>query len=115
MARLSLFERTRVTRLFSGYWADVSSVSNSAWPRYTFSIRGTAVTLVEERRSFSDPKEWTRSPIAQFRRAETSSIWTLYWRDQKGRWHLFQPRPGSRRLEVLLQVVEEDATHIFFG
>lgn len=115
VARLSLFERTRVTRLLDEYCADGSAQANPARPRYVFSIRGTAVTLVEERRSFADPKQWTRSPIAQFRRAATSSLWTLYWRDRNGRWHLFQPRPGSRRLEVLLQVVEEDATCIFFG
>ena len=115
MARLTPFEHLRVTRLLSEYCADPRAGSDPTRPRYTFTIRGAAVTLVEERPNFSNPKEWTRSSIAQFRRAATSSLWTLYWRDRNGRWHLFQPRPGSRRLEVLLQVVEEDATCIFFG
>lgn len=79
-------------------------------------VRGRSVTIFECRppwRGGIGP-EWTRHPVAQMRYDVANNLWTLYWSDRNGRWHVFDLiDPGSIR--ELLQEIELDRTAIFWG
>ena len=115
MPTLSPFERKRVSLLMERYCSNRTVLADTPKIRYTFTIRGTFVTLMEVRLHWRQPNQSTSSKIAQFRRSPRSSFWTLHCRDNRGHWHLFEPATGSKRLDFLLQVVDDDSTGIFYG
>ena len=85
--------------------------------RLVVDVRGTYVTIVEERppwRADFGP-DWTRLPIAQFRFDPSTAFWSLWWRDRNIKWHRFDDATPSRDIGVLLRVVDEDSTAIFWG
>lgn len=83
--------------------------------RLLFKVQGSAITLVEERPHFMKPLLWTLSPIAQFRYEAGASKWALYCRDRKQNWFKFTPVRPTHDLSTLIDVVDQDATHIFWG
>ena len=83
--------------------------------RILFKVRGTAITILEERPHFLRPLLWTLSPIAQFRYAVSRKEWTLYCRDGNMKWWKFTPEKPSRNLSDLIDAVERDDTNIFWG
>jgi hypothetical protein len=58
---------------------------------------------------------WTRFPIARLRYTKTTSLWTLYWRDQNLNYHRFQPLDPSPRVQDLLDYLDSRADPIFWG
>lgn len=76
---------------------------------------GNMVALIEQRPRWNDPSTWLDRPIAQFRYHPTSDDWTIYWRDQHQRWHIYKEHSGSRAFFRLLAEVDQDPTHIFWG
>lgn len=83
--------------------------------RMSYDIRGSAVTLVEQRPAFQDPSQWVDLPIAQLRYDPDVQQWTLYCADRNGRWHCYEPLDPQKNLEALLREIDEDPTHIFWG
>lgn len=83
--------------------------------RLDFKFRGNAVTLIEHRPYFLDPKIWTDSPVAQFRYNEKQRRWALYYPDRNSRWHEYFDVDPNPDFDVLLREVDEDPTHIFWG
>jgi hypothetical protein len=83
--------------------------------RVEHSLRGKSVSIFECRPPWHDGlSEWSRMPIAQLRYNPERCLWTLYWADRNGRWHLYdmiEPDTSDR----LLQELSEDPTCIFWG
>ncbi len=80
-----------------------------------FTVRGTTVTLLEERPTFYDPDEWDDIKVAQFRFDPRRVRWSLYCADGSARW---QPYPGlgsSESFEALLREVDADPAGIFWA
>ncbi len=61
-----------------------------------------------------DP-EWTKIPVAQFRYAVESSLWTVYWADRNSRWREDYETQPSHNLEDLIAEVADDVTGISWG
>jgi hypothetical protein len=83
--------------------------------RLIYRWRGSVVTLSETRPYFQDPKRWTESPVAQFRYDAARKRWVLYYRDGKGRWHIYEEARPAASVQTLLDEVNRDPTHIFWG
>ena len=83
--------------------------------RHLYKIRGHTITLLEERPHFMRPLLWTLLPVAQFRYTKSREEWTLYCRDRNMKWWKFTPEKPSRNLSDLINAVERDDTHIFWG
>jgi hypothetical protein len=75
------------------------------------------LTIVERRVPWrEDPgPEWTSFPIARLRYTIADKTWTLYWRDRNLRFHLYDLHAPTNRLEDLLNELDRDPTHIFWG
>ena len=82
--------------------------------RCSFGIRGSSVTLYEERPLFLRPEEWTQSPVAQFRFGKDGR-WTLYCADRNSRWHEYFDAEPLADIRDLLKEVDRDPTGIFWG
>lgn len=90
-------------------------------------VRGYAVCpdhslLIDETGSIARPPwredvgpDWTRFPIARLHYTRTTGLWTLYWRDQKLKYHRYQPLDPSPRIQDLLDYLDSRADPIFWG
>ena len=83
--------------------------------RLAFDLKGTHLTLFEERAPFGDGTQWTRMPIAQFRFDPASAEWTLYCRDRRERWQPYRYAEPAKAIGALLHAVDADQTRIFWG
>lgn len=115
MATLSPFERARITPMLERSCSRRTVQADTPRLRFTFTIRGTTITLMEERALQRSVEDWIVIPYAQFRRAPSSSMWMLHYSDKHMRWILFESIPASKRLDFLLQIVEENPNGCFSG
>ena len=75
------------------------------------------LTIVERRAPWREDfgPEWTSLPIARLRYTAKDKTWTLYWRDRNLRFHLYDRVGPSSTTEDLLDEIDRDPTHIFWG
>ncbi|MCK4414188.1 MAG: DUF3024 domain-containing protein [Candidatus Eisenbacteria sp.] len=83
--------------------------------RIGFKIRGNSVTLFEERPSFRDPSEWGTIAIAQMRYEQDARTWKLFSTDRSSKWHAYRDLSPQRRLDAVLDEIDDDPTGIFWG
>ena len=79
-------------------------------------VRGSSVTILECRAPWREDfgPEWSRRGMAKLKYDSANNLWTLYWADRNGRFHLFDLiEPGS--VVELLAEIELDRTSIFWG
>ena len=81
----------------------------------SYTIRGNSITIVENRVPWLAGTKWTHSPIAQCRYDDKKGTWTLYWRDRNRRWWKYEPLSPMRDIDKLLDEIDKDPTHIFWG
>jgi len=84
--------------------------------RVEATIRGRSVTIVECRPPWRKDvgPEWSRQRVAQMRYDADAKLWTLYWADRHGRWHVFDLIEPARA-GAILDEIELDRTNIFWG
>ena len=75
------------------------------------------LTIVECRPPWRQDRgeAWSRFPIARLCYTNTVKHWSLYWRDRRLRFHLYDRLAPSPRIEDLLQEIDRDPTAIFWG
>jgi hypothetical protein len=49
------------------------------------------------------------------RSGKSRGVWTLYWRDSDGGWHVYRDIPPTATIDDLLREVDRDPTAIFWG
>lgn len=85
--------------------------------RYELDVAPTSLTILECRPPWREGSgsEWTRFPIARFRYVKVRKEWSLYWRDQHLKFHLYDRVAPTLSIENLLDEVTADPTYIFWG
>jgi DUF3024 family protein len=80
-------------------------------------LRGNAITIVERRPPWSEHvgPEWTTTHIAQLRYDEDRRRWSLYCRDSRERWWLYDDAEPAADVGPLLAAIDEDPTGTFWG
>jgi hypothetical protein len=80
-------------------------------------LRGNAITIVERRPPWSElvGPEWTTTHIAQLRYDEAGRRWSLYCRDSREHWWLYDDAEAAADVGPLLVAIDEDPTGIFWG
>ncbi|MGD9530306.1 MAG: DUF3024 domain-containing protein [Dehalococcoidia bacterium] len=75
------------------------------------------LTIIEHRAPWREDRgpDWTSFPVARLRYTAVDRSWTLYWRDRNLRFHLYDRVVPSRRVEALLDEIDDDPTGIFWG
>ncbi|MFW5873712.1 MAG: DUF3024 domain-containing protein [Bacillota bacterium] len=80
-----------------------------------YKIRGKSVTLVEKRPHYQDSEEWVAIKIAQFRFNPDNNNWSLYWWRHTGSWYKYDNIKPTKDFQKLIEEIDEDPTHIFWG
>lgn len=84
--------------------------------RLSYKIRGASVTLYEHRAPWrAGDTEWTAMSIAQMKYDAKAGVWTLYCADRNSRWHKYTTAAPSKDIDSLLDEIDRDPTHIFWG
>lgn len=75
------------------------------------------LTIIERRAPWRDDlgPDWTRLPIARLHYAKTTRSWSLYWRDRKMCFHVYDRLAPSPQVDDLLAEIDRDPTGIFWG
>lgn len=76
---------------------------------------GMVITLFEQRPHWQDKSIWTKSDVARARYVKTSGVRALYFRDQHGKWHAYDPLPPTTDFVKVLREIKTDPTGIFWG
>lgn len=108
--------RESVRRTLEGYCEKRVSPDVRHKVRLVVDIQGPRATIYEERPPWSRQGDsWTRGPVARFRYVAKDKLWTLYWSDRNGKWHLYEGVRPSPTIDRLLAEVNRDPTGIFWG
>lgn len=83
--------------------------------RIGYIAKGMAITVFEQRPCWKDKSIWTMSDVARVRYSKTDGTWTLYYRDQHGKWHSYDPLPPTPDFGKVLREIKADPTGIFWG
>jgi hypothetical protein len=106
--------RKEIERIISDYCVNRIPEHARHQVKMIYNIRGNSITIFEERPHWQDPTHKIKSPIAQFRYNTNTEKWSLYYADRNLRWHNYEFK-STRDIRILLQEVDEDPTHIFWG
>ena len=83
---------------------------------YDWRVRGNQVTLSEQRPRWQGaPGEVTSIEFARFQYDPATNSWMLKWSDRNARFHPYKGFESVRSFERLVDEVDADPTHIFFG
>jgi hypothetical protein len=83
--------------------------------RIEYSVRGSAITIVERRPPWSElvGPESSTIRVAQLR--YDAGLWTLYCSDSNDRWWLYDETDPAPDVRPLLAAIDEDVTDICWG
>ena len=107
--------RKTAERLLDKYCAEKIPPCARDQMRLSYRVLDDAVTLFEERISFSDPSKWLAMAVAQFRFNPDLNQWTLHYSDRSNRWHFYLNAAPSLDFSKLLQALDNDPLGMFWG
>ncbi|QGU05315.1 DUF3024 domain-containing protein [Corynebacterium comes] len=73
------------------------------------------VTIVERRPPWQEGLEWSTFPVARLRFTMKTGLWSLYWRDRNGKFHLYDRREPTVKVQELLDFLDSHEDPIFWG
>ena len=59
--------------------------------------------------------EHTRFPIARLRYTKSTGVWAIYWRDRNLKFHEYKRKRPNKRVQVLLDYIQDSGDAIFWG
>lgn len=98
-------------------WCDAWNTPDIAGDlRVEFDATPRHVTIYESNRiPASHGDTWIRVEVARLRFTGTTGLWTLYWADQHGKFHLYRHLKAKSTLEPLLEHIASSGDPIFWG
>lgn len=80
-------------------------------------IAARHLTLVERRAPWREEcgTEWSRLPIARLAYSQTTHQWSLHWRDRNPKPHPYDNAQPTTDIRILMDEIDNDPTHIFWG
>ena len=83
--------------------------------KYKHRLLGKNITIFECRPNWRNPKECTKMKVVQFRFSEITGKWSLYFIDRNDKSIRFKEAEPKKKIEDLIDIVENDKTGAFFG
>lgn len=80
-----------------------------------YSWNGSVALLYEIRPQWNKPEKILHHEFAKIRYYKSRGEWNLYWMRASEKWESYDPYPVATHLEELLEVIEKDKHHCFFG
>ncbi len=81
----------------------------------SFRVTGQSFEIFEIRPQWNDPTKKIEASIAKATFVKSRQTWKLYWMRADMKWHLYEPFPASDSLEKILEAIEKDSHHCFWG
>lgn len=113
---LSEFEIKKIEKLVGQY------VERKRPPKHirneldiSFRVSGQSFEIFETRPQWNDQTKKTEGSIAKATYVKNKNHWKLYWMRADLKWHSYPPFPVSKSLEKILEVIEQDSHHCFWG
>ena len=111
----SEIELKKIDNLVGGLCRKRSSVLFRDELRYEYAIDGYNIIISECRPRWDNQAEWMQNPFAKIKFTRKTSDWTLYWQRANGKWLAYEPIAPTKELLVLVNEVDTDPLHTFFG
>lgn len=83
--------------------------------RLMYEIEHHTVTIYEERPRWNDPSSMIKYGKARFRFSRNTGLWTIFWMRANLKWNVFPPIHPTHSLQELVDEVDKDSYHAFFG
>lgn len=83
--------------------------------RTEHSINGYDVVVFECRPKWDAPDVWLQIPFAKIKFTRSTSEWKLYWHRSNGKWDVYESFHPTKDLLELVNEIDNDPFHVFFG
>ncbi len=80
-----------------------------------YTVHRHDVVLFERRPEYGARVGVDDSPVAKFKFVRETGEWRLFWMRRDLKWHGYEMLPSSKRLEKLVEEVDQDPYCCFFG
>ncbi len=80
-----------------------------------YTYNGKSLEIQEIRPQWNDPSIIHRYSVAKATFIKSRKLWKLYWKRASGKWESYEPKPEVISIEAVLETIEEDAYHCFWG
>ncbi len=113
---LSEFEIKRMEKLvgtYVEYRRPAPQIRNKV--DLSFRVNGQSFEILEIRPQWDDPSKTTELPLAKATFVKSKKIWKIFWMRSDMKWHAYTPCATADSLEEVLNVIEEDIYHCFWG
>jgi Txe/YoeB family toxin of Txe-Axe toxin-antitoxin module len=111
----SELEKQRIKKIVGGFCESRIPDHLRNQIRLFYKIRGNDVSIIESRPHFIHKNEWTELPVARMKYDEESMNWQLFWGRANGRWEKYPNLRPTKNLKKLIDEIEKDPWHLFWG
>ena len=80
-----------------------------------YEIYGNDVNIIESRPHWQNDNTWTKMPIAKIRYLPKEMSWQLLWVRANGKWQKSQQLQPIKDLRKIIQEIDKDPLHVFWG
>ncbi len=111
----SELEQQRIEKIVGGYCKQRVPKHVQYQIKLIYKIRGNDVKIIETRQHWQDKKLWTETPIARLQYIVESKKWKIYWQRANGKWLLYEAFKPVNDLKKVIEEIENDPYHVFWG
>ncbi|ELV8627183.1 DUF3024 domain-containing protein [Vibrio cidicii] len=80
-----------------------------------YRLDGQVIEIFEIRAKWNNPSEKVEEPVAKVKYYKSRDEWKIYWMKSDLKWHIYEPVPEVKTLEVFFEVLDADAYECFWG
>jgi len=111
----SEIEIQRIKKIVGGFCTQKTRPDLKDKLRYDYILEKQSVFIREIRPMWNNPDEFTKLPFVKMTWVKSQKVWKLYWQRANGKWVQYEEFPQSRDLDEIIQAIDDDVYHCFFG
>ena len=108
-------ENQRIKNIVGGFCNQKTRPDLKDKLRYDYIIEKESILIREIRPVWDNPEEFTQLPFAKITWVKSQKVWKLYWQRANGKWIQYDALPQSPNLNEIIQAINDDVYHCFFG
>jgi len=111
----SEIEIQRIKKIVGGFCTQKTRPDLKDKLRYDYIVEKQSVLICEIRPIWNNPEKFTKLHIAKITWVKNQKVWKLYWPRANGKFMQYEALPESQDLDKIVQAINDDVYHCFFG
>jgi len=112
---LSEVEKQRIEKIIGEYCRGRVPKHLQDQIKLIYKLKGNEVQIIETRQHWKKKDQWIEIPIARLTLESKSMKWKIYWQRANGVWILYENLDATDDLKQVIEEIEKDPLHVFWG